>query len=72
MFTDTEIGLVMRHRREMAAFAQDAQSIVDGKDATIARLQRQLAAERGKNSDLVLDRGRARNDILARRLIDRQ
>ena len=70
MFTDTEIGLMLRHRRQMASFEQDAQAIVDGQDATIARLQRQLAATQRQNSDLVLSRGQARNEVLARRLAD--
>lgn len=71
MFTDVEIMMAMRHRRDLAAYAADAQRIVDGKDNTIARLHRQLAAAQRQNGDLILARGQARNEILIHRLADR-
>lgn len=68
MFTDVEIGLAMRHRRQLAAYAGEAQLIVDAKNDELARVRRALAAAQRQNGDLILERGSARNEVLARRL----
>lgn len=70
MFTDTEIGLMMRHNRQMSTFTRDAQRLVDSKDTQIENLRLALAASRAANRDLKADVGRARlDDILAMRAL---
>lgn len=70
MFTDTEIGLMMRHNREMNTLTRDAQALVDHKDRQIAKLHRALEATRKVNSSLLADVGRSRiDDILAVRAL---
>lgn len=71
MFSDVEIGLAMKHRRDLAVYAADAQEIVDGKNIEIARLRSALAETHRQNGDLILARGQSRNEILAKRLTDR-
>lgn len=71
MFTDTEIGLMLKHRRDLAAYAGEAQAIVDSRDNEIARLRRQLAAAQRRTGDLVLSRGREHNELIAHRIAAR-
>lgn len=71
MFTDVEIGLAMKHRADLRAVTGHAQSIIDGQHAEVVALQRQLAAERGKNAALIIERGRRHNDLIARRIAAR-
>ncbi len=62
MFTDVEIGLMMRHNREMGALTRDAQRLVDRKDSQIRNLQFALAASRAANAGLRADVGQSRLD----------
>lgn len=61
MFSDELIGLDIAHRRELRQYGQHAQALVDDMDRDIVRLRRQLAAARGANADLLLERGRRNN-----------
>jgi hypothetical protein len=77
-FTDELVGLDIAHKREMSAVVNDAQAIVDRQDRRIAVLKRQLAATRGQlataqrsNADLILERGRARNERILQRIMKR-
>lgn len=72
MFTDTEIGLKIGYDRQLRATTNEAQAIIDDKNGTIVALQRQLAAERAKSEDLIVARGRYRNELIARRIASRQ
>lgn len=74
--SDELIGLDWAHRREMREVTEQAQSIVDRQDRHIIALQRQLSATRGQlataqrnNDAMILDRGRARNEQILRRIM---
>lgn len=70
MFTDVEIGLMMRHQREMKGLTSDAQTLVDRKDRQIAKLHRALESAWLVNSSLLADVGRSRiDDILVVRAL---
>lgn len=67
MFTDGEIMMAHRHRRDLQSYAQQAQDIVDRKQAqldaalaTIRRLEGELAIEKAKRQSLELKLDRAR------------
>lgn len=68
MFTETEVALALTHRRHADGIVRDANRIIDGKDARIATLEAMLIREQRKTADLVVDRGRARNAVLAARI----
>jgi len=72
MFTDTEIALSMRNRADLRAVTGHAQGIIDSQHAEVVVLQRQLAAVRRQNGDLILERGRDRNELIAARIAARQ
>lgn len=46
MWTDSEVGMAMAHRRQTRAFANSAQALVDEMDTDIEQLRAQLAAAR--------------------------
>jgi hypothetical protein len=68
MFTDSEIGLAMRHRADVRAVTGHAQGIIDAKHSEVVALQYALAAARRQNADLILERGRVGNEMISRRL----
>lgn len=71
MFTDAEIGLKMAHDRNIRAMTNEAQVIIDGQGNELARLRRQLAAAQRQGKDLLLERGRDRNEAIALRIAAR-
>jgi len=73
MFTDNEIGLMMRHSRELNSFANDAQALVDRQDREIARLRRQLSAAQTDAAELRREKGRrAIDELLAIRALKKR
>ncbi len=67
MFTDGEIMLAHRHRADLKAYAQGAQTILDAKDrqlalalAKIRKLEGELSLEKAKRQSLQLALDRAR------------
>lgn len=73
MFTDTEIGLAIRHGSEMRAFAGEAQTLVSEMDRDIRTLRRKLAAANAEIANLKLDAGRrAIDDLRAIRALKRR
>lgn len=71
MFTDTEVGLMLAHKRNADGIVREANAVIDGKDAHIAALEAMLVREQLKNAGLVRERGQARNAVLAARLAGR-
>lgn len=73
VFTDVEIGLMMRHKREMNGLAGDAQRIIDRQHVQLQNLRFALEAQRAINGDLKADVGRSRiDDILAIRALKKR
>lgn len=73
MFTDTEVGLIMRHNREMSSFTADAQRLVDRQDREIAKLRRQLSAAQTDAAELRREKGaRAIDELLAIRALKKR
>jgi len=68
MFTDTEVGLMLAHKRNADGIVREANAVIDGKDAHIAALEALLIREQGKNRDLVLERGQRNAELLAARI----
>lgn len=68
MFTDTEIGLMLAHKRNADGIVADANQIIDGKDQRIAALEAMLVREQGKNRNLVRERGQRNAELLAARI----
>lgn len=68
MFSDEVIGLSMRHDAETRQNTRRAQGIIDELDSEVRVLRRQLAAAKGSNAVLVLERGRRNNLMLIERM----
>lgn len=68
MFTDTEMALMIAHKRNADGIVADANAIIDSKDARIAALEARLVREQGKNRNLVLERGQRNAELLASRI----
>lgn len=68
MFTDVELGLMIAHKRTADGIVRDANAVIDNANARADALEAMLVREQRKNAALVLDRGRARNAVLAARI----
>lgn len=68
MFTDTEIGLILRHRGELAEATNVGQGIINRQHAEILALRRQLAATTATAEELLEERGRRNAELVARRI----
>lgn len=68
MFTDTEMMLMMMHKRNVSAVIADAQGIVDRKNDRIAVLEAALVREQRKNAGLISERGQRNAELLATRI----
>lgn len=71
--SDTEFGLMLRHKRELHNFASEAQAVVDRQDREIVRLRKQLSASLTDNENLRREKGqRALAELAAIRALKKR